>query len=479
MDENKNKIEAFVLRLAGHDNMPPVNITAMDALCVMLLQYNVRKRTSKNAKAGLLEMLGDATQPGIIKKMTFEVFETQDGPQISVTYTSTATSQDEADKQRQRFNEYISDAGIQALIHELVLRGPQRLAKIFGKQLAAPERTHKQSRTLMRDIARNVGKDTHQLSLFKKPLHDAVLELERQINDSPQGRPQKDVMSQKAALLALALVETFQTAPKDNNGFAVIKDVSGLADRIGTDGKYLKYLLLYLSGYQYAHTQLFADKIGVKMAQLFEIWMLYDANRAAYIPDLYKDTAGTMNLIVNEKIQELKVKPTAEFIADINNKKKSLGSIRVTDGWLATLDGLSVTAFKLANFSSTQIPEYSIYEDKLLDQLNLKKHAKVQGMPRVRKQLLEAMQELKVKGYFKQYQHDARPAGLLYSWQYTDKYIKHQEKYLKPETVEYIDYKDTSIPLEKRRQRYIEYVRSANKLSLEKAQKKAAEFIPE
>lgn len=479
MKENTNSIHSFELRLAGRENMPPLHISAKDALTVMLVQYTGRKRTTKDAKDGLLEMLGNAERPGVIVQMTFEVTDTPAGPHILTTYTGKATSQAEADSQRQLFEQYMADEGIQTLVQNLVQRGPQLLNKIFSRQLELPEKTHKQSRTQMRDIARNVGRDKQQLSLFNKPLHEAVQELERQINDSPKGRPQKEIMSQKAAQLALALVRAYQTAPKDEEGFAIIKDVSGLAYSIGTDSRYLKYLLLYLSGYQYAHVQLFDDKIGVKMAQLFDIWLLYKLNRKAYITDLYKDTAGTMNLIVNERIKELKVKPTAEYIKDLNNKKKSLGSIRVTDGWMAALNGMTVMAFKLANFSAAQPPEYSIGEEKLLDHLGMKSQAKTQGVPRVRKQILEAMQELKVKGYFKQYQAEERPDGWMYSWEYTDTYIKHQDKYLKPEPVEYIDYKDTTIPLDQRRQRYVEFVRSKRNMTLEKALAKAEKFIPE
>lgn len=479
MKENTNTIHSFEVRLPGRENMPPLHISAKDALTVMLVQYTGRKRTTKDAKAGLMEMLGDAERPGVIVQMTFEVTETPAGPQILTTYTGTAASQADADKQRQQFNTYLADEGIQALVLNLVLRGPLLLSKILSNELAKPEKTHKQSRTLMRDIAKSVGRDKKQLSLFKMPLNEAVQELERQIADSPTGRPQKDVMSQKAAQLALKLMQEYQTAPKDENDFAIIKDVGRLADDIGTDNTYLKYLLLYLSGYQYTHTQMFDDKIGVKMAQYFDIWLMYPLKRKAYIPDIYKDAAGTMNLIANERIDEVRVKPTAEFVNDVLNKKKSLGHIRVTNGIHALLNGLTVMAFKLAAFSGAQRPQYAIGEDKLLDHLELKSQAKAQGMPRVRRQLLDAMQELKVKGYFKEYLAEERPDGWMYGWQYTDKYIKHQDKYLNPAPVEYIDYKDTTIPLEKRRERFVEFVRSKRKMTLEKAQAKAEKAIPE
>lgn len=349
---------------------------------------------------------------------------------------------------------------------------------VLFKELAT-DKDHKQSRSLSRTIARTVGNDTKQRTLWDVPLEGIKLELEKQIAESPNGILTKEVMSKKTALLAQTLVKYYGTLPKieegTEKGYVTIEDMNQLAEDIGTDSKRLKYFLLYLGGYQYTHVAHFDDAIGFKITKLFDIWLMYDKSRAAKI-EIMKDTNTideTINIIRNERIKCIRIKPTQEFIRDLQGK--GLGYFRTSDKFLAACNDMTEMAYKLFNFSASQKPKYSISEEKLYEHLNLKDQVKKQGSPYIRGKIKGAIEELQTKGHFKNYTIDERPDGYKYSWTYTDVFVKYADD----KAQEYIDYKDTSIPIQKRRERYQAYLEKERKFTRLKAQQYAQDNIRE
>lgn len=368
-------------------------------------------------------------------------------------------------------------ANVQKIMANVFIQMALEMVLDVDKKAPAPKE-YKQSRTLARTVAYSAGKDTQQRTLFDIPLEGLKEELERQIASSPSGMLTKEVMSKKTGMLAQALMSKYDTLPKDKEGYVIIEDISLLAKDIFTDMKKLKYFLLYLGGYQYTHVAHFEDAIGFKMAKMFDVWMMYDKNREAKIDTLKSTIDDTINIIRDERIKYLRVKPTAEFIRDLQGK--GLGFIRVTDGFLALCNDLSLMAYKIFNYSATQRPlDYSITEDKLLEHLNLKDQVKKQGRPRVQAEIKKALEELTQKDHFKKYKIEERLEGNKYTWTYSDSIVKHNKQQEESKDQEYIDYKDTSVPIGKRRDRYQEYLVKEKKLTKQKAREKAEKIITE
>ena len=93
---------------------------------------------------------------------------------------------------------------------------------------------------------------------------------------------------------------------------------------------------------------------------------------------------------------------------------------------------LSLTdiAYKIFTYSASNKPNQKIKEDSLIKHLGLEKQIKTQGRPRVRTTILKGLQELKDKEHIKNYSYDDTTG--MYLFDYSDKYIKHQDLNNKP-----------------------------------------------
>jgi len=372
----------------------------------------------------------------------------------------------------------------QALSDTYVQMGVQVLWGLNNIDKKDSDKGHKQSRSLVRTIARSAGKDTTQPSLFSMPLQDLKEELERQLAKSSDGKLTKEYLSQKTSTLALLLVCKYDELPKKEDGSISISDVSELAVQMKTSVKEIKYMLLYLSGFQYPHVAHYSEskEIGYKMSKLFDIEFIYDQKHEKKIEltGAHLRVEGVLDIVKNVRIKRLEVKPTPEFIRDLKGKGAGYIQIRATDGYLAMCHDLTLMAFKLMNYSMANKPDWKISEEKLIDALGLQDMLKKQGRPRTQLTIQKALEELKNKGHLIEYSTPA-DTGDMYTWKCDGKYaISQQEKQQKAkEGQEFIDIKDKSIPVERRRQHYAEYMRKEYKMRADMAAQKAVEKIPE
>jgi hypothetical protein len=128
-------------------------------------------------------------------------------------------------------------------------------------------------------------------------------------------------------------------------------------------------------------------------------------------------------------------------------------------------------------------PSYKISEEKLFINLGLEKQVKTQKPARLRNMLTSAFKELKDAGHLEDYEIKEEATGILYSWQYTDKYIKHQDSERKAAesgakkkagVAEYIDFNDTSIDIEIRKKAFTEWLVKEKNKTPEAAKKQAS-----
>lgn len=361
-----------------------------------------------------------------------------------------------------------------------------RLIDALNKQTKKKKKDkgHKQSRSLVRSVAKMAGKDTTQPSLFSLPFQSLKEDLERQLSQSQDGILIKEKFSQKTGTLALLLVGKYGELPKNEDGSISITDVPELAAMMKTSVQEIKYMLLYLSGFQYPHVAHYTDakEIGFRMSKLFDIEFFYDQKHEKKIElsGAHIRVEGVLDIVRNVRIKRLQVKPTPQFIRDLNGKGSGYIQIQATDAYLAMCHELSLVAFKIMNYSMANRPEWKISEGKLFEALGLVDMLKKQGRPRTLATVGKALEELKQKGHLLEYETPAE-TGDMYSWKCASKYaISQQEKQQRAQDgQEFIDYADKSIPVDKRRQRYAEYMQKEFSMPKEKAWSKAVEKIPE
>jgi len=350
-------------------------------------------------------------------------------------------------------------------------------------------KTHKQPRSMLRTIAKNVGRDTNiqAPSLFTLPLN----ELQSAIENSPtkNGLPFKEKLSKSVGLTSLQLLKLSQKVEQDKEGYYIINDLGSLANELKIDTKELKYCLLYLGGYQYPSAQYYEDEeeISFQFAKLFDIKFYYNSKHAAKGQDEKAIIKGdTFKLFIDTPIKRLTYKPNEVFLRDLQKKDRStkaLGYINVSDNFTAFVAGLSVYAFKLLSYMAANRPSYKISEEKLFINLGLEKQVKTQKPARLRNMLTSAFKELKDAGHLEDYEIKEEATGILYSWQYTDKYIKHQDSERKAAesgakkkagVAEYIDFNDTSIDIEIRKKAFTEWLVKEKNKTPEAAKKQAS-----
>lgn len=349
-------------------------------------------------------------------------------------------------------------------------------------------KTHKQPRSVLRNLAKNVGKDYTQPSLFNLPLE----ELQSAILSSPtfNGIPYKEKLSKHVGILTLQLLKIGQQLKKDKEGYYTT-DIGELAREIKADTKETKYYLLYLGGYQYPSLHYYEEtnEIGFKLAKYFEIEFIYKAKHAIKEEDLSAQIKSeTFKMFIDTPIKRVKFKPSETFIRDLQKKDgslKALGYINVADNFIALCLGLSEYAFKILNYMAANKPNYKISEEKLFNNLGLEKQVKAQKPARLRAMLTRAFNELKSNGHLEAYEIAESEGNIFYSWNYTDKYVKHQDtarKQLEPKAgadlkqpakPEYIDFEDESIPIKTRKKAYEDWLINAKNKKPEAAKKLA------
>ncbi len=389
---------------------------------------------------------------------------------------------------RQRIEEIVNTPIIKKII-ELTIIQPKKQGLLDLDQLQPKiNKQHKQSRSNMRGLAKIVGRDTNQATLFSLPLE----ELQHAIEQAPKdkhGLPYKEKLSKKVGVLSFQLLKEYQQTERDEDGYISIENLGRLADELETNTKELKYYLLYLGGYQYPSVTFYAEEkeIGFQLAKLFDIEFRYNSKYENSEKKISAEIGSkTIQLLINTPIKRIRIKPSQQFIKDIEGKSgRALGYINVNDNFIKLCLGLSDYAFKLLTFMAANKPTYKIGEEKLFTSLGLEKQIKTQKPARLRAMLSSAFNELKSNGHLEAYEIAESKSNIFYSWNYTDKYIKHQDtarKQLEPKAgddlkqpakPEYIDFEDESIPIKTRQKKFEDWLINVKNKKPEAAKKLA------
>jgi len=442
------------------------NITSiqfeLNTLQGLLLHLRIYGQQAAGNESPKLKELGAQLleAAGIFERYLSDVKFTPKDVNFTAQYTIKVKNGDDEEKVALEVNNALRYTAVQEIIKEFILKPMQA-----GTLQNQPKKPHKQSRAYAKTVAKIVGRDTSQGSLFSLPLEELQKAIDTQ-KKNETGLPFKDKLSKNVGVLGNILLQYHQdlSFEKDKDGYTSITDLSGLAKLLGTDTKELKYYLLYLGGYQYPSVTYYEEQkeIGFQLAKLFEVEFIY--NKKGKEKAIDKNNliqSNTINLLINTPIKRIRVKPSQQFLKDLEGKKgQALGYVNVNDNFVALCLGLSDYAYKLLSFSYTNKPTYTITEGKLLDNLGLTAAMKKQGPTKLRQQLEAAFKELEQEGHFKEYtlpfDSDYKIAAGSedrYSWLYSKKFINHQD-FKEKVAVEYVDFKDKTIPLETRIKAY-------------------------
>jgi hypothetical protein len=288
---------------------------------------------------------------------------------------------------------------------------------------------HKQPRALLKTVSKRIGNSTEEPSLFSLPIDEGQKEV---VFSSI-----REDISKNTVALAFYLIQQYQEAGNtysDTTGsYLEITNLKAIAKVIGCTNHRLKLYLLHLGGYVYPIIDKDEDtkELVIANEQLFKIEFRYSEKVASRysvkngeIQGVERVGTNLMNFIKDEPIDRILVSPNERFIRAFEGK--GLGNIlTVSDRFVALILELTDIAAKILAYSSSNKPSYKIGEDNLINHLGLTRQLRSQGRPRVRATILKGLQELKDKGHITSYSFNE--AKQMYSYTYSDKYIRYKE----------------------------------------------------
>lgn len=282
------------------------------------------------------------------------------------------------------------------------------------------ERLSKQPRNLLKTLARDIGNTTEKPTLFS-------------IENSDWDRlEEREVIRKNTGALAFYLLDLYQ---RQSEKTLIIKNLAPLAEKCtGGNNKRLKEALQLLGGYTYPFLDVDPEtkEILVSSEQLFKIVFVYPPelserngiNSKGEIQGVKRIGNKALSFIENEEMSSVRITPSEKLLKGLDGK--GLGNTVVVSGlFIELMIEITDIGSKILNFSSSNKPNYKIQEDKLIEHLGLSKQVKTQGKPRIRETILKGLQELKEKEHIKKYNFDTEKH--LFSWTYSEKYVRHKE----------------------------------------------------
>jgi len=306
---------------------------------------------------------------------------------------------------------------------------PRKKLTVISETKDKKQPIHRQSRSFLKTAARDVGKETKQVSLFKTPIYDNNVD------------PYKQTLSKNTAITGQLLIRLWQKN-KDHNGVYTIKNLSQIAKILGITPQDLKIYLIYLGGYQYPVTTFNKEKriLSTYSDKLFYIKFncrLKDNETEDSITNDYRTGTPYSSFIKDRDIESIDIMPSKSIMDSLQGKE--LGNILVSDNFVAFSLGLSDMAYKLFCFSGSNKPTFKIGFNKLIAErgLNLEKQvfgtynkqgkrvSAGQGKKRVLDTFISGLIELKEKGHLTEWGYNE--VTDQFSWTYTNQIIKHKE----------------------------------------------------
>lgn len=276
------------------------------------------------------------------------------------------------------------------------------------------EKTHRQPRELLKTLASRIGRTPTQDLFTASTFLDGDLTL-------------KETLSKNTGMLALEIVKDMQAQGKTvgETMELEIKNLSEYARRLGEQPEDIKKSLTALGGYAYGITFLDEEtkELVITTALLFEVEFRYAQET---LKNTTKEKYGTAfsSFIIGEPAQRIIVRLNKKIAASLAVKKpQGLGGVLVTDAFITSQKNLSDMAVKILNYTASNHPKHGIAWDKLYRHLELTKHAKTQGKPRIQQRILEALEELKTLGHLMSYEYTETTLHL----QYSSALVKHPD----------------------------------------------------
>ena len=321
------------------------------------------------------------------------------------------------------------------------------------------KKIHIQSRSYSKTMAKCTGRDTSQYSLFSWDPEELLIAKRENIKEGENKLlEEKLIISRKTAILGNFLFELWQRGIKDENNYLKIDNLSVLSTKLNSTNYEIKLYLIYLGGYIYpiVTTDESKHKLTISQDTLFDIkfnYRLEDCNDRK-IGNLLG--CRYLYFIKYKSIQSIEIKPNDIFIRDY--KRNGLGFVYVSDNFIKFCLELSDIAYKILCLSMSNRPTQKLKEENLIIQLGLEEQLKKQGKPRIREKILQGFEDLKNKKHIVTYTF----CDPYFKWNYKNTIIKHQELQPKQRSLKnknpYINFKDTSIPLIKRKKAYKKYL---------------------
>jgi hypothetical protein len=283
------------------------------------------------------------------------------------------------------------------------------------------DKLHKQPRSLLKTVAQRISNTTEEPTLFTIP---------QKVEPGGAISNLKEEISKNTGALAFYLIQLYQ---QNGNSPLEINNLSPLTEVMNCNNYRLKLYLLYLGGYVYPIID--KDEVTKELVLSNELLFKIEFRYSKKVADKYSVKEGeiqgverignnVLNFIKDEPLDRVIITPSERFIKALEGK--GLGNIlTVNNKFVGLILELTDIATKILTYSSSNKPNQKIAEDNLIKALGLTKQIKTQGKPRVRATILKGLQELKDKEHIKSYSYEE--ATGMYSFTYSDKYVRHKE----------------------------------------------------
>jgi len=274
------------------------------------------------------------------------------------------------------------------------------------------EKLHRQPRNYLKTAAMLVAKNTNGDTLFTVP--QLKLDESSDIN--------RQELSKNTIILGQLLLKLYQESGQEE---LEIKNLSLLAKKMNNTNYEIKMYLLNLGGYTLPILDKNQKGFTLSIELLFNIKFQYSKKTEEKHMKGETEIIGTKyaQIIKNEPLESVIIKPNIKFIKALDGE--GLGNVLTTDGYFALALSLTPIAYKILCYSSSNRPSQTIGEKNLIKHLKLEKQVSAQGKTRIRATILKALKELQDKGHINSYSF--KQLTEMYSYTYSDKYIKHSE----------------------------------------------------
>lgn len=290
------------------------------------------------------------------------------------------------------------------------------------KQVEEKPKLHKQPRPYLKTMSKLVGRATNEVTLFSMP--DAIGSDLRDMNS-------REVISKNTSILGMHLIQMWQQSGEQT---LKINNLSELGRIMNQTNYEIKMYLLYLGGYTYPLITNDDSGLTIAIEQIFKVAFKYNkALGEKYGQDLIgveKVGTGAASLIKNEPVDRIEITLNKRLIEAMDGK--GLGNVLVVNNDMTKLSlSLSDMAYKILTFTASNRPNGKMKEPNLIKHLGLEKQVKTQGRPRIRKTILKGFQELKENDHIERYNYNESTE--MYTYKYSDRYVKHKD-HLKKES---------------------------------------------